>query len=164
MRADRKPIIHVESPLAPQRGDPGWPSYEGDGLPAFQKAAFESNVEFAKKVCHEIARAGGNPIAPHLYFTRFLNDFDPTERAIGLECGIQLQRLADEVWFTLPGWRLGFSSGMNDGLDRAVKLGIPRVMAQMTGPYQHGGRVFPTRFEYHLERLRRGNVELRHGP
>src|SRR5512144_332467 len=143
----RRPIIHVESPLAPQRGDPGWPNDQFEGTPAYRKAAFQANVDFAEKVCRQIAHAGGIPLAPHIYFIRFLNDFDQRERALGLGMGVERQALADEVWFTLPSWRLGFSSGMNDGLNRATALGIPIVTSN---------------FEANLVRLRRGEVKLRY--
>lgn len=38
------------------------------------------------------------PIAPHVYCTQFLNDMNPDERAVGMEMGIALLDMCDELW------------------------------------------------------------------
>lgn len=115
------PRIFVATPLAPREGDPGWPKKEAidlvEPLPplvlaAWRLAAFEANVTFAEKVCREIALAGGAPFAPHLLFTRFLDDHEPDERSIGMRCGQAYLATCNEAWFILPEWRDGLSTGM----------------------------------------------------
>lgn len=48
------------------------------------------NIELAKHTCQTIANGGGIPIAPHLYFPRFMNDDMPQERYFGMEAGKRL--------------------------------------------------------------------------
>ena len=48
------------------------------------------NIEVAKHTCQMIANGGGIPIAPHLYFPRFMNDDMPQERYFGMEAGKRL--------------------------------------------------------------------------
>lgn len=167
----RKPVIHVESPLRPQAGDPGWPKPQDEDIVAgrklaltvtadMMKAAFEANTAFAKEVCLAIVLAGGIPQAPHLLFPLFLDDFDPEQRALGLEAGIQTQRLADEVWFVLPSWRTEFSEGMQKGMERALAIPRPCIMAQTHEPYRHGDMLYASKLAYHLTRLVSGNYDL----
>ena len=47
-------------------------------------------------------RAGCIPIAPHIYFTQFLNDDNPEERAQGIEAGLELLKLCRKMWVFLP--------------------------------------------------------------
>lgn len=46
------------------------------------------NIHFAIERCREIALLGFIPIAPHLYFTRFLRDENEQERRLGIAYGI----------------------------------------------------------------------------
>lgn len=38
------------------------------------------------------------PIVPHLYFPTFLDENDPNERMKGIEMGLELMDICDEVW------------------------------------------------------------------
>ena len=38
------------------------------------------------------------PVAPHIYFTQFLDDSVENERKAGIEAGIQLMLECDEMW------------------------------------------------------------------
>lgn len=38
------------------------------------------------------------PFAPHLLFTQFLNDDDPTERRAGLFFGVEMLKRCNELW------------------------------------------------------------------
>lgn len=38
------------------------------------------------------------PIAPHLLFTQYLDDTDPEQRRIGLDAGLDLLSICDELW------------------------------------------------------------------
>lgn len=53
------------------------------------------NERVAKYFCRRITEAGGRPVAPHLFYTRFLDDNDPEERSQGLRFGLEDLRTAD---------------------------------------------------------------------
>ena len=55
------------------------------------------NIEKAKGYCREIALKGNIPIAPHVYFTQFLNEEDENERNLGIKQGIELLDICDEM-------------------------------------------------------------------
>lgn len=48
------------------------------------------NIEMAKHACQIIVAAGAIPIAPHLYFPRFMDDNLPEERYFGMGAGKRL--------------------------------------------------------------------------
>lgn len=48
------------------------------------------NIEVAKWVCQDVVENGAIPIAPHLYFPRFVDDNNPRERYFGMEAGKRL--------------------------------------------------------------------------
>ena len=59
---------------------------------------YEYNIEQAIKYCREASLDGHNPIAPHLYYPRFLDDTQAEERALGMKCGIELLDMCEELW------------------------------------------------------------------
>jgi len=59
---------------------------------------YEYNIQQAKKYCREALFEGYIPIAPHIYFTQFLDDTNDTERRLGMKCGIELLDMCDELW------------------------------------------------------------------
>ncbi len=58
----------------------------------------DENTKLARSVCREITLEGHIPIAPHIYFTQFLDDNEETERQLGMENAIKLLDLCDEIW------------------------------------------------------------------
>jgi len=58
----------------------------------------KENIERAKRYSKEVVLAGHIPITPHIYFTQFLNDNNPKERGIGMEMGLKLLNICDEMW------------------------------------------------------------------
>lgn len=84
-------IIYVCSPL---RGD------------------IQKNVENALEYCREIALNGDIPIAPHVYFTQFLNDDIQLEREIGTKAGIKLLDICDEM--------IVFSKNISEGMKAEI--------------------------------------------
>lgn len=58
----------------------------------------QANERKAKQYCKIACKAGYIPIAPHLYFTRFLKDSKPDERELGLQIGIELLKECKELW------------------------------------------------------------------
>ena len=74
----------------------------------------EKNTQIALIHCKNLYRFGAIPIAPHLYFTRFLNDASSTEREDGIEMGLHLMKFCDEVWV--------FGGVITDGMQREIKF------------------------------------------
>jgi hypothetical protein len=87
----------------------------------------ENNMKLAECLCRIVALRGFVPVAPHIIFTRFLDDNSPNERELGLSCGLELLRLCNEMWVFnfAEGDDSGISEGMQREIDLAKKLGIP---------------------------------------
>lgn len=62
------------------------------------KGDIQGNIEKAKGYCREALLQGYIPIAPHIYFTQFLDDTKKEERLLGMKCGLELLPLCDELW------------------------------------------------------------------
>lgn len=85
---------------------------------------YERNIAKAQEFCKEAVMLGVLPIAPHVYFTQFLDDTNPDERRVGLSLGLELLKQCDEVWvygIENP------SAGMRTEITTAKDLGIPVV-------------------------------------
>ena len=60
---------------------------------------YEKNIEKIKEYARFIAiDCGAIPIAPHMYFSQFLND-SAEEKAFGLMSGLYLLSECDELWY-----------------------------------------------------------------
>lgn len=81
------------------------------------------NTNEARRYCRAAIELGYQPIAPHLYYTQFLDDDDREERAMGLQFGLQDLDGCDELWAFPP--ERGISEGMRGEIDRALRLNIP---------------------------------------
>lgn len=53
---------------------------------------YEKNIIKAQEYCREAMNDGLLPLAPHVYFTQFVDDSNPEERKLGLRCGLRLLR------------------------------------------------------------------------
>ncbi len=62
------------------------------------KGDMENNIIKARGYCRNAIDNGYLPIAPHVYFTQFLDDTNPVERKTGIEAGIELLAMCDEMW------------------------------------------------------------------
>ena len=82
------------------------------------------NKSVAERLCRRAIEAGHAPFALHLLYPRFLNDEDPTERELGIACGLAFMEVCDEVWIYTAD---GVSRGMERELDQAFRLGKPVV-------------------------------------
>lgn len=86
----------------------------------------EVNISRASAYARKIALEGNIPIAPHLYFTRFLDDESAKERELGLNYALALLEDCDEMHV------LGdhISKGMKLEIDHWKSLGRqPKEMA-----------------------------------
>ena len=85
---------------------------------------YEKNMENAETYCRLIMRhvPDAVPLAPHLYFPRFLDDTDAEARELGMSAGIALLDKCDELWV------FGIynpSEGMKREIEHAKERGIP---------------------------------------
>jgi len=103
MQESKMKLVFVSSPL---RGD------------------VKANQARAMKFCKFACEQGCSPLAPHLFFTQFLDDYLVSERTLGLEAGLEWLRRADEVWVFSEH---GVSEGMQKELDLANALGKPVI-------------------------------------
>lgn len=81
----------------------------------------EKNARFARNCCRFVCDEGHVPVAPHLYYPRFLDDNDPEERAWGLARGLGDLKGCHELW--VFGDRV--SDGMAGEIVLAMDLGLP---------------------------------------
>lgn len=98
-----KKLVYICSPL---RGD------------------YENNMENAMAYCSVAMKHLPDvvPIAPHIYFPRFLDDTNEEERELGMAAGIALLDKCDELWaFGLE----NPSEGMEREIEHATERGIP---------------------------------------
>jgi len=102
--------IYVCSPFRPESNDP-----------QIRECELDNNIDRVHQACRMLASLGYMPLAPHGYFTNFLNDNDPKEREDGMELAMEWLELSDELW--VFGKRI--SEGMAREIARATELGIP---------------------------------------
>ena len=81
----------------------------------------KENILAAQNACRYAMAQGAVPIAVHLMYPQFLDDSSPGDREVGLQMGIRVLKVCDELW--LCGDRI--SAGMQRELKAAVQLGIP---------------------------------------
>lgn len=67
------------------------------------------------------------PLAPHVYFTQFVDDSNPEERKLGLRCGLQLLRHCQLIRV----YGCEVSAGMYDEIQLA---GVLDIEIQVFGP------------------------------
>ena len=81
----------------------------------------ELNTGIALELCRRAIAVNKIPFAPHLYFTRFIDDADPDQRALGIELGLQWLSVCWELW------QFGEAptEGMLIEIAQAHRLGIP---------------------------------------
>ena len=86
------------------------------------------NIKTAQEACRYAVEQGAVPIAVHLMYPQFLDDGSPKDRETGLQMGLRVLGVCDELW--LCGDRV--SSGMQKELEAAERLSIPvrRVSGQ----------------------------------
>jgi sugar phosphate isomerase/epimerase len=58
----------------------------------------QENIEKAKRYCRMLVDMGYIPIAPHVYFSQFMDDYNPEDRRRALEMNKKLLEFCDELW------------------------------------------------------------------
>lgn len=82
------------------------------------------NQNRAKEYCREAIMAGVIPIAPHVYFTQFLDDNVESERNLGIDSGIALLDICSEIWIYAE---KGISNGMKTEIEHSKQKGLKLV-------------------------------------
>lgn len=90
----------------------------------------ETNLEFAKLFCGAVIDEGMIPICPHLFFAEVLNDDVESQRAAGMEIGLELLEECDELRIYSR-----ISEGMKAEILKAEELGIPVYIGNMAYIY-----------------------------
>jgi hypothetical protein len=75
----------------------------------------------AESYCRFAISRDATPFAPHLLYTRFLDDNVNRERSIGISCGVEVLKRCDQLWC----FGDVISEGMKGEIQAAVRLGIP---------------------------------------
>ena len=96
------------------------------------RAENEKELEFNKKIaryfCRQIIEEGNVPVAPHLYYTQFLDDDYPDDRAAGLYLG--LHDLCESKEYLLVVVDGVISEGMKNEIVEVSRLGMKgRIVA-----------------------------------
>jgi hypothetical protein len=75
----------------------------------------QANIAKTAKICRwAMLTHGALPIAPHIYFTQFLDDGSPAERELGIRAGLELLRDCDEL--------LVFGDRVTEGMTREINM------------------------------------------
>lgn len=104
---------HMQLPYKPSEGRMVY-------IASAMRGDIEGNLKKAAAYCYAAAEAGAVPIAPHLYFSGYLDDRIPEERTAGMEMGLHILKRCDELWvFGEP------TEGMRGEIKLAKSLNIP---------------------------------------
>lgn len=90
----------------------------------------EFNKKVARHFCREIIEEGNVPVAPHLYYTQFLDDNNPDDRAAGLMLGIS--DLCESKEYLLVIVDGVISDGMKGEIEEVAKLGMKGRLVALT--------------------------------
>ena len=82
------------------------------------------NRVYARQCCLDCVLRGESPLASHLLGPQYLDDNDPVERRLGIECGLAWGFHAEK---TIAYVDYGISAGMQLGIDNAQKAGRPVI-------------------------------------
>lgn len=82
----------------------------------------DAHVQYACRAMRHAIMMGCTPIAPHLLFTRMLDDDVPSERAAGLALG---SAILAECRSVLVYDDYGISAGMAQEIASAYSIGLP---------------------------------------
>ena len=111
-------FVFICSPYRPESLDP-----------EDRAAELRGNIAFAKAACMEAIHEGYVPMAPHLYFTQFLDDDNEEQREAGIEMGFAWIEDCMELW--VIGDRI--TEGMAAEIAKATEMNIPVRIKRFDG-------------------------------
>lgn len=86
---------------------------------------YEKNIQKAQGYCREAMEKWSDvlPIAPHVYFTQFLDDTNEKERELGMAAGIALLSICDEIWvYGMENPSQGMASEITYAIEHAIPV------------------------------------------
>lgn len=83
----------------------------------------QANILKAAEYCKFVMTQGHTPYAPHVFFTQFLDDSIDSDRQNGVQCGLEMLKVCNELWV----FGKKVSHGMQKEIADAEQLGIPVV-------------------------------------
>ena len=86
------------------------------GFPPYTKTKYSKNLKKTAEYCKEVAEKGFIPIAPHLFFTGFLDEQNPKGRADRMRMSKELMQKCDEIWV------FGAEDGISEGMKEEIKF------------------------------------------
>ncbi|GHV34937.1 hypothetical protein FACS18949_11920 [Clostridia bacterium] len=90
------------------------------GDPPYTEKKLIKNIKNASEYSAFVVNRGHIPITPHLYFNSFLADEKPDDRETGMNMGMELLKICNELWVFDK-----ISEGMQKEIDEAHMRGIP---------------------------------------
>lgn len=106
----------------PEAEDTGIDAYICSPYRADKTEGLQANIKAAKDYCRYALVQGYSPICSHLFFTQFLDDRKPEERALGLALGKRCIDFADVFFVFLNADRI-ISEGMQEEIEYAQSKG-----------------------------------------
>lgn len=97
---------------------------------ADSKKQIRFNQSVARFFCRKIIDEGKSPVAPHIYYTQFLDDLYPDDRKIGCNFGLAALRNSQEFLLVIIDGVI--SKGMKREIAEVSRLGIPGRIVSMT--------------------------------
>jgi len=82
----------------------------------------ETYAAYARRCLADSIARGEAPLAGHLLYTQVLDDTDPSQRRVGIECHLALHQAKIK---TIVYVDFGISPGMSEGIKRADAEGTP---------------------------------------
>lgn len=90
----------------------------------------ERHVAYAREACRDAISRGEAPFAAHLLYPQFLLDDDTNDRTLGILASAEWLGAAQLIVVYTD---LGISPGMERGIRRGKKLGLPVEYRQLVG-------------------------------
>ncbi len=93
---------------------------------------FRENMQRAIRACHAVSNLGFLPCAPHVFYSPWLDDANPYERARGMELAREELLRSDRILvFQFPRWEA--SEGVKEERRVSKVAGIPENLVQGSG-------------------------------
>ncbi len=80
------------------------------------------NKQLARFACRYATEHGYMPLAPHLYFTEFMDESDPKDREEGIRYGLKWLEACEEIWV--------IERRITDGMKREIAVARKRGMRE----------------------------------
>lgn len=101
-------VVYICSPMRPHcAGEIG-------------RQQIQKNLRRAAAYCRAAVASYAIPICPHLYFSAFLEDMNPSDRNIGMEMGVAILKRCDELWV--------FGDHISEGMKAEIELAQKQKM------------------------------------